>query len=213
VDGGGIGWGASDGSEPTGVAAPVGKVGPNAVIQLGAAMTARLGREAAEALYDKAGVGGLLDNPPAEMIDQAIPAHMMDVLRREWPADADPVLRDAGERTADYVIANRIPGFAKILLRALPPKPAARLLMIAIRKNAWTFAGSGRCETAARPHLLISIKDNPLAMPDCPWHTAVLARLFQRLAASGTRVEHRACCRAGAEACRFEIRVPTERME
>ena len=78
----------------------------------------------------------------------------------------------------------------------------------AIRRNAWTFAGSGVCRTAAAPRHLISIRDNPLAMPDCAWHAAVSARLFGRLVAPGTGIRHTACCRDGAAACRFEIDLP-----
>lgn len=185
-----------------------GKIGPNAVTQLGHAVTEGLGRGAAQAVFARAGVPQLLDHPPAEMTAEAVPAALYAALWQAYPADAPTLAADAGRRTADYVIANRIPRVAQLVLRFAPRRLGARLLLEAIRKNAWTFAGSGQCETTCRGGYLISIKDNPLAMPDCAWHGAVFARLFDRLVAPGTRVTHTACCRHGAPGCRFDIALP-----
>lgn len=184
-----------------------GRVGPNAVIRLGEAMIAIAGRPAAERLYAEAGVPELLDAPPAEMIDETVPARLFDVLWRDWPAEhAGRVSREAGRLTADYVYANRIPRIARTVLPVLPRWAASRLLLSAIERSAWTFAGSGACRTG--PGLTVTIGANPLAMPGCVWHRAVFARLFERLVAPGTRVEQTACCLDGAPACRFVIHLP-----
>ncbi|MEM9784708.1 MAG: bacteriochlorophyll 4-vinyl reductase [Pseudomonadota bacterium] len=191
---------------PEPLAAGAGLIGPNAVTQLGHAMRDRLGEAAARRLFLRGGCPGLLDDPPERMIDQRVPIALFRALWRHWPAaDARIVSGDAGLRVADYVIANRIPRPAQAVLRLLPAGLACDLLMVAIKRHAWTFAGSGRCEIRHRPVRLISISDNPMAMPDCIWHAAVLSRLFTRLAAPRSTVRQIACCRTGAPACVFEI--------
>ncbi len=188
--------------------APAGVVGPNAVIQLGAALGDMLGRDRARALFAAEGYGALLHDPPGAMIDQAIPAALMARLWRDLPAPtAQAVAAEAGRRTADYVIAHRIPAAAQWLLRHAPRGLGARLLMKAILKNAWTFCGSGRCTVDTGRHLAITVADNPLAVPGCAWHVAVFERMFCRLVAEGTAVRHVCCCRDGGP-CRFEITLP-----
>jgi divinyl protochlorophyllide a 8-vinyl-reductase len=47
------------------------------------------------------------------------------------------VARDAGHRTADYRLANRIPGPVQWALKPLPPALASRILLSAIAKHAF----------------------------------------------------------------------------
>lgn len=184
-----------DGSFP----APEGRVGPNAVIQLATALGERAGP-----VFEAAGHGGLIDALPEEMTDQGVVRDLYDALWRLMPEEAPAIARDAGVRTAEYIIANRIPSIARGTLRALPGRIAAPLLLRAIERSAWTFAGSGRCEISTRS-LELRIHDNPIAMPGCPWHRAVFERMFRRLATPRARVTHTACCRDGHAACHFEI--------
>lgn len=180
-------------------------IGPNAVIQLGEAMRVVAGQDAARHLFDLARCPELLEHPPDKMIDEKVPVRLFRTLWRDWPAaTAHRVACEAGHRTAEYIMANRVPGPVRFLLRALPGKIGARLLLSAIQKHAWTFAGSGTCQVEARI-CLISIKSNPLRMPDGAWHGAVFERLFQRLIAHGTRVQHST---TGAQADRFAIELP-----
>ncbi|MEM6971417.1 MAG: bacteriochlorophyll 4-vinyl reductase [Pseudomonadota bacterium] len=197
-----------------GLGPPTGRIGPNAVIQLGAAMRALEGETAARRLFARAGHLDLLDHPPAAMIDQRVPIALFATLWRDWPTEcARAVAAEAGRLTGDYIAANRIPALARIALRLMPAGAAADLLISAIRRHAWTFAGSGTCETGKLPgkglntstKRLISIRDNPLAMPDSVWHRAVIGRLFTRLVSPRARVDLTACCNAGDPACRFEI--------
>lgn len=186
----------------------VGKIGPNSVIQLGETVIERLGREAARALYRHAQIPHLLDDPPDKMIEESVPAALFKSLWQVFPGEAKRLADEAGQRTADYIIAHRIPGFAQKILRFCPKSWGARLLLKSIKQNAWTFAGSGQCDIKLGRTFLISIRDNPLAMPECAWHRAVLERLFDRLVAKGADVRHVACCSKGAKACRFEIALP-----
>jgi divinyl protochlorophyllide a 8-vinyl-reductase len=185
---------------------PPGLVGPNAVVQLAVALEEMTGRDEARSFYSCLGLEALFDTPPGEMIDQRIPARLMRALWDHFPdAMAHAIAASAGQKTADYVIAHRIPGIAKASFRIMPRSLAAKMLLTAIHRNAWTFAGSGVCEVKRdRPHL-ISIRENPLAMPDCAWHVAVFERLFRRLVYGETRVSHLSCCKSGAEACTFAI--------
>jgi divinyl protochlorophyllide a 8-vinyl-reductase len=182
-----------------------GLVGPNAVIQLGNALRA-LAPGTAERIYASAGFSRLLRNPPDAMIDEGIPMRLFEALWRDLPAGlAARVARDAGRRTGAYVLANRIPAPARLLLQALPARLSAPLLVKAIRKNAWTFAGSGLCRTEPGHPVVISILGNPLAMPGCAWHVGVFECLFRALVSPTAEVRHEAVMTDGIATSRFEI--------
>ena len=183
-----------------------GRVGPNAIIQLGNALRDRFGADETVGFFDRHGFGALIEKPPTEMIDQSIPAMLMRALWDDFDhATASGIAGDAGRRTADYIVANRIPRIARALFRVTPRRRAARMLLRAIERHAWTFAGSGVCETSGTDPYLISIRDNPLALPQCDWHVAVFERLFRRLVSGGAVVRHVDCCRNGGAVCTFEI--------
>ncbi|MCR9220515.1 MAG: bacteriochlorophyll 4-vinyl reductase [Alphaproteobacteria bacterium] len=192
---------------PAGAAAhPDGLIGPNAVIQLRAALAERAGEAAALGLFLRAGLADWAEARLDAMIPQAVPAALFETLFAAYPHDAaSEIAAEAGRRTADYVMAHRIPGPVKALLKALPAPLAARLLLKAIQRNAWTFAGSGVCRAAYGAPSRVEIAGNPLAMPGCVWHVGVFSRLFQALVSRRARVTHPACARAGDPLCRFEI--------
>lgn len=165
------------------------RIGPNAILQLVPVLDRMEGRAARDRLMGAAGV----TVPPADAgmwpEAQCRAAHLA-----VWQGCGDragAILAAAGQGTADYILAHRIPGPAKALIRTLPAPLGARLLTAAIAKHAWTFAGSGRFGIASRRPLTFQITDNPLAFPGrpCPWHAAVFARLFQALVWSKARVE------------------------
>jgi len=192
-------------TQPAAEAAP-GRVGPNAVIRLGEALRDRHGEARASAVFDRAGLGSILVEPPAEMVDERAAAGLFDALFAALPGDeAVAIAADAGKRTADYVLAHRIPRPAQAVLRILPPPLAARMLLRAIASSAWTFAGSGVFRARAGSPNVVEIAANPLAMPGCAWHVAVFERLFRALVSPRSTVRHTRCCDAGAPACRFEI--------
>ena len=185
-----------------------GRIGPNAVLQLIEALREQADADLTERIFASVDLTFLLSCPPTTMVDERIPARLFAALWRELPAKrAQRIAAEAGRRTADYIIANRIPDLAKSALGLSPPWLATALLLSAIEKHAWTFAGSGRCSTHLRPTVQLIIEDNPMAMPDCCWHVAVFEQLFRRLVSPDTKVTHSECCRAGAEACRFDIDV------
>jgi divinyl protochlorophyllide a 8-vinyl-reductase len=157
-------------------------------------------------IFGTAQLSYLLDNPPEYMVDQAIAARLHDTLRRALPAqDARAIAAEAGRRTADYLLAHRIPKPAQLAMKLLPPQWAARILLKAMAANAWTYAGTEHVRTEAGKLCVLEIIDNPLAQPLCPWHVAVFERLFRVLVAKGVNVSHAACCAQGAPSCRFDI--------
>ena len=136
-----------------------------------------------------------------------IPTALFAALWRTLPDQtARTIAREAGRQTAFYVMENRIPALARFALGRLPSPIAHRLLLSAIKKNAWTFAGSGQCRIHPGSPTLIEIAGNVMSMPGCVWHAGVFETLFGGLCGGQPRVDHTACCADGASVCRFEIR-------
>ena len=162
-------------------------IGPNAVLQAVAVMEERLGHAETAAILADARITRL---PSGEHM---IPE--VDALRlHRWLALHDPmgalvIAEESGARTADYIIANRIPRIAAKLLRHLPAALAAPLLMAAIRKHAWTFIGAGNIapDGAWRFAIDRSAANDPVPPPDSLflWYAAVFTRLYRELVAPG----------------------------
>jgi divinyl protochlorophyllide a 8-vinyl-reductase len=183
-----------------------GLVGPNAVVQLAAALRASPSPAAAANVFSTAGLARLLASPPDAMIDESIPARLFAALWQVLPPEQAAVIaQDAGIRTGNYILANRIPLAARLMLRLLPAGIAAPLLLKAIHRHAWTFAGSGTCRVDPGRPAVITIVRNPLEMPGCVWHVGVFECLFRSLVSRHARVRHASCRIGGAPSCRFEI--------
>jgi len=195
------------------------KIGPNAITQLHTSLLHRLGDSATREIFNAARLGHYIDNPPEVMIDEyevarlhrQVRVHFLDRRARE-------IMTCAGDRTGQYILANRIPRIVVFMLRHLPARWSARLLQKAIARHAWTFAGSGefsigREHTGGRA-LVASIHHNPAVAletadrPICDWHAAVFRRLYRELVSEKTTVVETRCCATGAVACRFRIEFP-----
>lgn len=150
------------------------------------------------------------------MVPEADVARLHRTVRRDLPRFASAIMAEAGARTADYILAHRIPKPAQHVLKLLPASASAVLLSRAIARNAWTFAGSGRFR--AETPWCFTIEANPLVRgehgdrPLCQWHAAVFERLYATLVAPDvTAVEVACCAEPGVHACRFELRRPSNR--
>lgn len=187
-------------------APPSGLIGPNAVLQMFTVLKSReqgLGARmlAAAGITDLPSDHGLMPEAPAARLHQAV--------RRILPDTAPEIASEAGRRTADYILANRIPKTAQTLLKVLPSVVSGPLLSRAIAKNAWTFAGSGKfrvieplCfELSANP----VVKGEQSSRPLCHWHVAVFERLFRVLVDDRLRAREIGCCACGDPVCRFEL--------
>jgi divinyl protochlorophyllide a 8-vinyl-reductase len=193
-----------------GVEAQRGVVGPNAVLQLHVPVRAAGGDSLLQDVFRRAGLSHYLVTPPLAMVPQEEARRLFGAVREFLgPDGGDAVLREAGAGTAAYVMANRIPAVARSLLRVLPPRPAARLLLTAIQRHAWTFAGSGLCNASSMGKTaVLEIEHNPLATPGCAWHAGVLETMFQRLVSPRTTLRHTSCEARNGDRCRFELLLP-----
>nr|WP_207140199.1 bacteriochlorophyll 4-vinyl reductase [Rhodovibrio salinarum] len=193
--------------------APPGRVGPNAITRVGEALDALYGRATTHAVFADAGLTGYLDAWPHEMVDEREVAALNRALHAALPGDSfRQVTRDAGRRTGDYLLAHRIPKPVQAVLRPAPAWLAGRVLLKAIERHAWTFAGSGTFAATAGPPVTVTIVNCPLChdiradTPVCDTYTATFERLFRELVSPRAQATETACQATGAPACRFEIR-------
>jgi len=162
------------------------RIGPNAILQVVAVLDADLGRATRDRVMQAAGQA--VPPPGSGMWPEAACRAVHQTVYRDLADLAPGLMTRAGTATADYILANRIPGPAKALIRLLPALLGARLLTAAIARHAWTFAGSGRFAVIKHSPLMLEIADNPLGGPG-HWHAAVFARLYQALVWPEARVE------------------------
>ncbi len=186
------------------------RIGPNAIIQIAAAAGDRIGRVAARRLFERAGLSNRWAEPPDTMVDEGEAIALHHALRTSLdPAHAAAIADDAGRRTADYLLAHRIPKPVQLLLRVLPARLAARILLAAIARNAWTFVGGGTFSYRLAQPVEIELRGAPIGRavpanhPVCDYYAATFSRLFQALVHRHARVRETACEAMGAPACRF----------
>jgi divinyl protochlorophyllide a 8-vinyl-reductase len=191
------------------------RIGPNAVTQVAAAVERGLGRGAVRDLFAAVGLCAYLEAPPCGMVDEREVIALHAAVRERLAArTARAIAVDAGTATADYLLAQRIPRLVQALLRRLPAGLASRLLLAAIARHAWTFAGSGTFRARPGRPIEIAIHDCPLCRgaragaPVCDYYAATFTRLFARLVHPLARAREVTCGAEGAPACRFEVDWP-----
>ena len=190
-----------------------GRIGPNAVTRMAQALDAAFGPATTARLFRAAGLEAHLDRPPTSMVPERDVIRLHRALRAELgDAEAAVISREAGRLTAEYLLANRIPRPVQWLLRLLPPWPAARVLLGAIGRHAWTFAGSGSFRVLPGRPLQLEIRGGPIGRaapaiePVCDFYTATFETLFQALVSRRSHVVETACEACGDPACLFEVR-------
>jgi divinyl protochlorophyllide a 8-vinyl-reductase len=186
-----------------------GRIGPNAITRVAEA----LGPDAARGVFRAAAIEARLDAPPDRMVPEGEVIALHRALRTmQGEREAAAITRDAGRLTARYLLANRIPRPMQWLLRHLPAHAAARVLLGAVGRHAWTFAGSGCFRVLPGRPLRIEIAGGPIARagpaaePVCAYYAATFETLFRALVNPRTQVEEVACEATGAAACVFELR-------
>ena len=187
-------------------------IGPNAIIQLVEALRAHWGHQETRKLLEGVGLGVYCDQPPRSMVPQtevvALHQRLFNAVDRQ---EFKRLSAEAGRRTGDYLLANRIPRPVQWLLKRMPDALAARLLSRAIQKHAWTFAGSGVFAYRWQAGLEFSITGNPVIaglhseVPICDYYAATFERIFRVLVNERWRVVEQSCEASGDAACRFEI--------
>jgi divinyl protochlorophyllide a 8-vinyl-reductase len=208
--------GESVGDEPTEAAFPPrpepSRIGPNAITRVAEALAAREGPGVCRAVFREAGLAHYLESPPEHMVPDADVARLHKALHdRMGTAAAITIGRVAGQLTADYLLANRIPRAAQFVLALLPRRLAAAILIRAIAKHAWTFAGAGRFSYALTRKLTLRLAGGPVARlltaeePVCAYYAATFERVFAGILGPSIRVEEVACTATGAAECVFEL--------
>lgn len=193
-----------------------GRIGPNAILQCMVQLDAACGAAAGADLMRRAGLGAYVERPPQQMVDEREVRALHETLRAVLGIGPARALgRAAGLATGDYLLKHRIPAVARVLLPRLPAGLAARLLLAAVSRHAWTFCGSGRFDVrpadGGRP-LRVSLCGSATSVgaqsaePLCDYFAATFERLFQSLVHPRTRVVETACMAMGAPSCEFEIR-------
>ena len=135
------------------------RIGPNAITRVAEALRQSGPQERVERLFTQAGLAHYLAQPPEKMVDEREVTRLHRVLRDQLGIPAAlAIARVAGVRTGDYLLAHRIPRAVQVLLKWLPARLASQILLNAIQRHAWTFAGSGelRVRKAYPPHLAIA---------------------------------------------------------
>jgi divinyl protochlorophyllide a 8-vinyl-reductase len=187
-----------------------GRIGPNAITRLFEALDGVEGKSAADTIARAADAATYRAASPTDMVAEADVRALHDAVRAEFGAARAATLGwIAGQRTADYLLAHRIPGAVQVIMKAAPPRIASAMLMAAIARHAWTFCGSGQFSYRLGTPLAITIAKNPLAKgaasdePLCAYYAAVFERLFAVLIHPMTRVIETECMGTGAPLCRF----------
>ncbi|MCV3271314.1 bacteriochlorophyll 4-vinyl reductase [Roseobacter sinensis] len=185
-----------------------GLIGPNAVLQMLPQIERLGGRDRVDRMLAAAGILEVPDG--SAMIPEGDAARLHRLIRAEEPVLAPELAAAAGDATARYILAHRIPKAAQHLMRVLPAWGAVRLLSRAIAAHAWTFAGSG--EFSAQSPWRFEILSNPVirgevsTTPLCAWHAAVFEGLYRTLVHPACRcVETRCGAQPGCDTCAFEI--------
>ena len=105
---------------------------------------------------------------------------------------------------------DRIPRAAQLRLPLLRPRLALRILLKAVERHGWTFAGLFAWK-ATPEGFELTLLNNPVSrtiradQPVCDYYAATFKTLFRGLAGSSTRVEETACSAKGDAACMFRV--------
>ena len=194
------------------------RIGPNAITRTAESLLEELGAERQGRLFAIAGLERYLREPPEHMVDEAEVTRLQAVLHEQLdPQLARAICRSAGTRTGTYLLQRRIPRAVQLLLRALPAPAASAVLLAAIRRNSWTFAGTGEFGAHGLGPVYLSLHACPLCRgahartPRCDFYAACFERLFRVLVHPRSRVVETSCQAMGADACRFEVNWRTGR--
>ncbi|MGZ6059647.1 MAG: bacteriochlorophyll 4-vinyl reductase [Myxococcaceae bacterium] len=182
------------------------RIGPSAVLQTLRAVEELEPRSRA-AVESRAPMEPLEEGMIPERVFVQLIRAVRDVLPRER---AEAVLRRSGALTADDVRSHRIPAAIRATLAGLPAFLAMPLILQAIERHAWTFAGAGTFGSEGK---MLLLDGAPTARPEsgppgtgcsCAYYEGAFEGLL-RLAAREVRVTEVACQASGAAKCQFRI--------
>lgn len=172
-----------------------GKIGPNAILQVQGVLVDALGEAQMHTIMHEAGLGHYLRQAPRNMVDEREVVRLHQAVRTALPeCAAIAILTRAGEQTAAYILANRIPRPVQAVLKRLPASLASTILLRAIARNAWTFTGSGSFAFQVGKPTRITLTRCPACDQvyrrdeACAYYTATIQGLFAALVHPRARV-------------------------
>lgn len=188
------------------------RIGPNTIIQLAHVLRDRYGEGTAGALLFE-GTGYALNALPSAMVDEReAQALVRTVMQSVGEQRGVQLLHEAGQRTADYLMAHRIPRPAQWVMKALPRRAGLSILLRAMQANAWTFTGSGTFSVLQRPklvelsfHACAMCRDMTTAQPVCDFYAGTFEQLIRTIVAPQAQVREVECMATGGHCCRFEV--------
>lgn len=182
-------------------------IGPNAIIQTVHSLRSRYGTAEANDLLQRSGQGHLVEQLPEAMVDETAFHSLVDALLAQLgESQTGQILQEAGQRTADYLLAHRIPRFFQRLVSVQPRRIGLALLLAAIRRHAWTFVGSGQFHftITQRPTIHIRVVC-PSVPPVAHFYGGTFARLVCVLIDRQTSLETVASQDAGGINCIYTL--------
>ena len=192
--------------------AEAGRIGPNAIIRVAETLRDVLGEDTTRLIFARAHLEPHLAHPPTGMVPEedvgALQTALFDGLEEN---EARKIAFEAGLRTGDYLLANRIPKPAQAVLKVLPsvarePGPARHhqeALLDLLRDR--------RLQRRKPASVIVSIKGCPLCRgrhgdhPQCDYYAGTFQRLFEVLVSRNTFVREVTCEATGGPSCAFEI--------
>lgn len=197
----------------TEAAPPVDLIGPNAITRMAEALSAMGDDALCRDVFSLAGLSAYLAAAPTRMIPAAdVGLLHAAAIARLGEARAADVSWRAGHLTGEYLLAHRIPLTAQRILKSLPRALAARILVRAISRHAWTFAGGGAFSYDFSPQPTLRLTGSPICRgvrtqaPACSYFAATFERVFSEMLGPSLRVTETECEATGASACVFEVR-------
>ncbi|MEI7645943.1 MAG: bacteriochlorophyll 4-vinyl reductase [Chloroflexales bacterium] len=187
------------------------RIGPNAIIQTIAALREVYAPEELRTLL--AGEAeGYLSQLPHEMIPEVQFHELVELLTARLGVErACEILLRSGERTADYVRANRIPALIRTVLGLLPAPISLRVFLPAISKHAWTFAGSGAFSFSLGRTPSVSIgrpvgqDTTGIAAVLCRYYCGAFTQMLRRVVSPRISLREVACQARNSSACVYQI--------
>lgn len=188
------------------------RIGPNAIIQTAGVLRDRVGAERAGTLLLRA-TGYDLHALPTDMVDEREPLALVQAVVQEFgPSHSAAIMREAGQRTAEYLLGNRIPKAAQWVMRMAPRPVGLAILLKAMTANAWTFAGSGRFDyhqTGTGTELTFGscamCRGMLSSVPMCDFYAGTFEHLMQVLVCETVHVVEVECIAHGGRCCRFAL--------
>ncbi|MEL7257577.1 MAG: bacteriochlorophyll 4-vinyl reductase [Pseudomonadota bacterium] len=184
------------------------RIGSDAVLQTLNALSDIGGDILAQKVVEAAGLRYMLDQKLQDMVPQNMFLALVQAIEDALPkSQVDLVAVSSGRKTGGVLLEQYIPDMAQKLLHTLPSPVAGPLLLQALERHAWTFAGSANVCHQAGPPLQFVIENNPMAIWGCLWQCALLETVFRSLISPDARVWHMACCADHKSSCVYMIEV------